>query len=67
MLLIVPMVAGILLLGLSIVLGVVSLLGLFVLTAPVYAMLERLFSVRNSESSYRSPGSKRVEAVIRDA
>ncbi|MGC4030192.1 MAG: hypothetical protein QM754_00390 [Tepidisphaeraceae bacterium] len=68
-LLIVPMVPGILLLGLSILLLLVSLVALFVLTVPVYTLLDRLLSVRNQgqNETYRSPGSKRVDAVIRDA
>ena len=65
--LVVPMLPGLLLLGLSMVLIVVSLVALFVLTAPVYTLLHRALSERKSNEAYRSPGSKRVEAVIRDA
>ena len=65
--LVVPMVPGILLVALSILVFIVSLLTLFVLTAPVYALLSRVFTVRNVEPQVApSPGSKRVEATIRD-
>jgi len=65
--LIIPMVPGILLIALSLLLFLVSLIALFVLTAPVYALLSRLFNVRNVEPEVVvSPGSKRVEATIRD-
>ena len=63
----VPMLPGILLLALSLVLLLVSLVALFVLTAPVFMLLNRVLSERKSEAAYRSPGSKRVDAVIRDA
>ena len=68
----VPMVPGILLLALSILLLLVSLVALFVLTAPVFMLLNRVLSGRTKETgssgaNYRSPGSKRVDAVIRDA
>ena len=66
-LLMVPMIPGILLLALSILLIFVSVLALFVLTAPVYMLLDRLFNERNQGELYRSPGSKRVDATIRDA
>jgi hypothetical protein len=62
----VPMVPGILLLALSLLLLFVSLAALFVLTAPVYTLLNRVLSERKSEDPVRSPGSKRVEAVVRD-
>ena len=62
----IPMIPGILLLALSILVFLVSLVTLFVLTAPVYALLNRLFAVRSMEPQIVSPGSKRVEAVIRD-
>ncbi|MDB5328617.1 MAG: hypothetical protein JWM57_4186 [Phycisphaerales bacterium] len=65
--LLVPMIPGILLVVLSILIFIVSLLTLFVLTAPVYALLDRLFAGQKSDGFPRSPGSKRVEAVIRDA
>jgi len=65
--LIVPMVPGILLVALSLMLFLVSLIALFVLTAPAYALLSRLFTVRIEEPQVvDSPGSKRVESTIRD-
>ena len=64
--LIVPMVPGILLLALSIVAFIVSLVALFVLTAPVYALLAKLLQTKDSGPAAASPGSKRVEAVVRD-
>lgn len=66
-LLMVPMIPGILLLALSILLIGVSLAALFLLTAPVYLLMARVFDERKQGESYRSPGSKRVDAVIRDA
>ncbi len=69
-LLMVPMLPGILMLALCLVGILVSLLALFVLTAPVYLLLAKLFEVRKSGDiqgdSGRSPGAKRVEAVVRD-
>ena len=65
-LLMVPMLPGILLLALSILLIGVSLLTLFVLTAPVYLCLAKLFNGKESVGQIASPGSKRVEAVVRD-
>ncbi len=62
----VPMIPGILLLALSILLLLVSLVALFVLTAPVFMLLKRVLSGPKTEPSYQSPGSKRVDAVIRD-
>lgn len=69
-LLMVPMIPGILLLALCLVGFLVSLLALFVLTAPVYAVLSRVFNQPKSgdfvSRNDPSPGSKRVEAVVRD-
>lgn len=64
--LMVPMIPGILLLALSLVGILVSLLALFVLTAPVYLLLAKLFNEGKTTGNDRSPGSKRVEAVVRD-
>ena len=62
----VPMLPGILLLALSIVVFVASLVALFVLTAPVYSLLAKLFETKQSGPVAASPGSKRVEATVRD-
>ena len=64
--LMVPMIPGILLLALSIVVFIVSLVALFVLTAPVYYLLAKLFTAEKSGPADSSPRSKRVEAVVRD-
>ena len=62
----VPMIPGILGLALSLLLLLVSLVALFVLTAPVFMLLNQVLSGPRPEPSYQSPGSKRVDAVIRD-
>jgi len=67
MVLAIPLIPGILLVGLSIVLFFVSLLALLILTAPVYVLLKWMTGTRGIENQEQSTGVKRVEATVRDA
>lgn len=64
-------IPGILLLALSILLVGVSILALLLPTVPVYLFFKKILGTggetRSRAADYGSPGSKRVEAVVRDA
>jgi len=62
----VPMIPGMLLVGLSIVLFIVSLLALLILTVPVYLLLKWITGSGVVETAVRPSGSRRVEATVRD-
>jgi hypothetical protein len=61
-------IPGILLLALSLLMVGVSILALLLPTVPVYLLLKRVLGPKASGTAeYGSPGSKRVEAVVKDA
>ncbi|HEY0007981.1 MAG TPA: hypothetical protein VGB55_04585 [Tepidisphaeraceae bacterium] len=66
-LLLILTIPGILLMGLSILMIGVSLLALLLPTVPVYFLLKKMMGSGGGAVEYGSPGSKRVEAVVRDA
>jgi putative flippase GtrA len=61
------MVPGIVLVGLSLLLVVVSIVALLLITVPVYLLLKWITGVKATPAGYVSRRSKRVEAKVTDA
>ena len=63
----IPMIPGIVLVGLSILLVVVSIVALLLITVPVYLLLKWITGVKATSAGYVSRRAKRVEAKVTDA
>ncbi len=63
----IPLIPGILLVGLSLVLVIVSIVALLLITVPVYLLLKWITGVKATPTGYTSRGAKRVEAKVSDA
>ncbi len=63
----IPLVPGIILVGLSLLLVLVSILALLLLTVPVYLLLKWITGVKAAPAGFSSRGAKRVQARVSDA
>ncbi len=63
----IPVIPGLLLVGLSILAVLVSILALLLFTVPVYLVLKWITGVKTSPTVFSSSGKKRVEATVKDA
>ncbi|MBC7785645.1 MAG: hypothetical protein H7144_17580 [Burkholderiales bacterium] len=62
----IPLIPGVLLVGLSLLAVLASILALLLITVPVYLLVKWITGVKAVPREYLSSGSRRVQATVRD-